>query len=533
MKGNLTMKRIVLLIVIVLLAAIVIKGPDSLIGLAKMSRSASDNGGSLPNVIGKATGVTGKKVLVAYFSWGGNTREVAKLIHSKTGGDLFEIKKETPYPKEYKPTTDVGKQEVEQDARPKLAGPLPDLKQYDVIVLGYPIWWYIEPMPVKTFVEAQDLSGKTILPFATSGGSGIEGSVADLRKTLPKSQVKDGLLANMTGGIDRWLKENGHAWTMPFIKYALQNEVYVGDVMLQKYFTESPVSKKLVKNTGQLQRYYISNNHEPIIDRETFDKVQAKIKANFEFNPSAHWIVKPYCFTSKIVCGKCGNHFYKGLTKTNMVDGLCEHYVCLGKHKKGLKFCNARGIRGNRLRAACCDVLGIDEFDENLFSKQIEKIVTTDTDVLEFYFYDGRMKTAKIHYFSQEEKKHTDPHTKVFGYAWSSNGYQMITNECEAVKLMYQYYSEGAAIIEISRRLEAQGFKARTAISRKLITRVLDSDFYIGHRTIKGQFTESGEDEFIENDHEPLIDLELNRKVKERRREELKKFFNSRKKSAE
>ena len=100
MKGNLTMKRIVLLIVIVLLAAIVIKGPDSLIGLAKMSRSASDNGGSLPNVIGKATGVTGKKVLVAYFSWGGNTREVAKLIHSKTGGDLFEIKKETPYPKE-------------------------------------------------------------------------------------------------------------------------------------------------------------------------------------------------------------------------------------------------------------------------------------------------------------------------------------------------------------------------------------------------------------------------------------------------
>ena len=311
----------------------------------------------------------------------------------------------------------------------------------------------------------------------------------------------------------RWLKENGHASTMPFIKYALQNEVYVGDV--------------------QLQRYYISNNHEPIIDRETFDKVQAKIKANFEFNPSAHWIVKPYCFTSKIVCGKCGNHFYKGLTKTNMVDGLCEHYVCLGKHKKGLKFCNARGIRGNRLRAACCDVLGIDEFDENLFSKQIEKIVTTDTDVLEFYFYDGRMKTAKIHYFSQEEKKHTDPHTKVFGYAWSSNGYQMITNECEAVKLMYQYYSEGAAIIEISRRLEAQGFKARTAISRKLITRVLDSDFYIGHRTIKGQFTKSGEDEFIENDHEPLIDLELNRKVKERRREELKKFFNSRKKSAE
>ena len=203
------MKRIVLLIVIAILAAVVIKGPDSLIGLAKISRSASANAGSLPNVTGQATGVTGKKVLVAYFSWGGNTREVAKLIHSKTGGDLFEIKKETPYPKEYKPTTEIGKQEREQDARPKLAGPLPDLKQYDVIVLGYPIWWYIEPMPVKTFVEAQNLSGKIILPFATSGGSDIVASVADLRKTLPNAKVKDGLLVNLTGSIDSWLKENG------------------------------------------------------------------------------------------------------------------------------------------------------------------------------------------------------------------------------------------------------------------------------------------------------------------------------------
>ncbi|MBO6039116.1 MAG: hypothetical protein J6P17_04070 [Acidaminococcaceae bacterium] len=203
------MKRIALIIVIVLLAAVAIKGPDSLIGLAKMSRSASDNGNSLPNVTGKAVGVTGKKVLVAYFSWGGNTREVAKLIHGKTGGDLFEIRKETPYPKEYKPATEIGKKEREQNLRPKLAGPLPDLKQYDVILLGYPIWWYIEPMPVKTFVEAQDLSGKIILPFATSGGSSIDASVEDLRQTLPKAQVKDGLLANMTGRIDPWLKENG------------------------------------------------------------------------------------------------------------------------------------------------------------------------------------------------------------------------------------------------------------------------------------------------------------------------------------
>ena len=98
------------------------------------------------------------KVLVAYFSWGGTTRKVAQAIQQKTGGDLFEIKTEKPYPTDYHATIDIGKKEKEDNVRPKLAGPLPDMKQYDVILLGYPIWWYIEPMAVKTFVEAQDLS---------------------------------------------------------------------------------------------------------------------------------------------------------------------------------------------------------------------------------------------------------------------------------------------------------------------------------------------------------------------------------------
>ena len=149
------------------------------------------------------------KVLVAYFSWGGTTRKVAQAIQQKTGGDLFEIKTEKPYPTDYHATIDIGKKEKEDNVRPKLAGPLPDMKQYDVILLGYPIWLYIEPMSVKTFVEAQELSGKTFLPFATSGGSGVEGSVSDLRKTLPNAKVKDGILLNSTGGLDGWLKDNG------------------------------------------------------------------------------------------------------------------------------------------------------------------------------------------------------------------------------------------------------------------------------------------------------------------------------------
>lgn len=203
------MKRIALIIVLVLLAVMAFIGPDSLAGLVKSSHSAAPETDTLPNVLGQPQGKTGKKVLVAYFSWGGNTRAVAKTIHEKIGGDLFEIKRVKPYPKDYKPTVEVGREEMKKNLRPELVGPLPDLKPYDVILIGYPIWWGIEPMPVKTFVEAQDLSGKIILPFATSGFNGIEDSVEDLRKAVPKAQVKNGLLANMSRHIDPWLKENG------------------------------------------------------------------------------------------------------------------------------------------------------------------------------------------------------------------------------------------------------------------------------------------------------------------------------------
>ncbi|MBR1590413.1 MAG: flavodoxin family protein [Acidaminococcaceae bacterium] len=200
------MKRIicVLTAVFMLLAAVGCGGGEKKAETKKAEPVATKQAEAAP-----APAAGGKKVLVAYFSWGGTTRNVAKLIQEKTGGDIFEIKTETPYPKDYHQTVELGKKEKADNVRPKLAGPLPDLKQYDVILLGYPIWWYIEPMAVKTFVEAQDLSGKTILPFATSGGSDIGSSVADLQKTLPKAQVKDGLLANSTGGIDGWLKDNG------------------------------------------------------------------------------------------------------------------------------------------------------------------------------------------------------------------------------------------------------------------------------------------------------------------------------------
>ena len=204
------MKRIVLMVVAVfMLLTLTGCGGSEKKAEKKEAAPAAKQTGTVTQKAEAAPAPANGKVLVAYFSWGGTTRKVAQTIQEKTGGDLFEIKTEKPYPTEYHPTTDIAKKEKADNTRPKLAGPLPDMKKYDVILLGYPIWWYIEPMAVKTFVEAQDLSGKIILPFATSGGSGIEGSVADLRKTLPNAQVKDGLLANSSGYIEPWLKENG------------------------------------------------------------------------------------------------------------------------------------------------------------------------------------------------------------------------------------------------------------------------------------------------------------------------------------
>ena len=319
-----------------------------------------------------------------------------------------------------------------------------------------------------------------------------------------------------------WLKENGHACSMPFIRYVLENPVYVGDVILQRYFTENPRTHKIIKNTGQLPRYLVTDNHAPIISRETFDKVQEKIKESYEFNPAAHRIVKPSCFSAKIICSKCGRNFVKGLAKSNRHDGLQEHWYCFGKLRK--KNCDAKNISGHRLRLACCEILGLDDFDENVFARTVEKILTTDTDVLEFHFYDGTIKSARIHYFSQEEKKYTDPHRKPFGYTWSKNGYVIVPEEAEAVKLMYQYYAEGWKIADISRKLEAMGYKSvRGKISRRVVTSSLDSDFYIGHRTVKGQFTASGADEWIENDHAPIVSKELFDTVQKRRAVELKK----------
>jgi flavodoxin len=153
-----------------------------------------------------------KRILVAYFSYSGNTKVIANKIHENVGGDIFEIKTVDPYPTDYNAVVDQAKKEQDENYRPKLATRVDNIDSYDVIFVGYPNWWVTMPMTVFSFLEQYNLSGKTIVPFCTHEGSGLGKSVDDMKKTCPKSTILDGLaingkeINNADKDISKWLK---------------------------------------------------------------------------------------------------------------------------------------------------------------------------------------------------------------------------------------------------------------------------------------------------------------------------------------
>lgn len=113
------------------------------------------------------------KVLVAYFSWSGNGQQMARWISEETGGELFRIVPSEPYGEDFDSCADRAKNELDNETRPELAEHIDaeTMAQYDVIYIGFPVWWYDLPMPVWTFLEEYDLSGKTVIPFFSHNGS--------------------------------------------------------------------------------------------------------------------------------------------------------------------------------------------------------------------------------------------------------------------------------------------------------------------------------------------------------------------------
>lgn len=162
---------------------------------------------------------TETKALVVYFSVTGNTKAVAETLAGLQDADIYEIVPEQPYTDEdlnYNDrTTRATAEQNDPDARPAISGSITDFEQYEVIYVGYPIWWGDMPRILYTFFDTYDFSGKTIAPFCTSGGSGLSGTPGTIAELETDATVLDGLhisgsaTDNAEGRVAEWLETNG------------------------------------------------------------------------------------------------------------------------------------------------------------------------------------------------------------------------------------------------------------------------------------------------------------------------------------
>lgn len=174
---------------------------------------------------------TGGKTLIAYFSLIdivpegadasahatpsiGNTESVAMEIQRQVGGDLFAIKTVQTYPVSHREASAIAEEEMRSDARPELSTHLDNMDEYDTVYIGYPIWWYIEPMAIRTFLDEYDFSGKTIIPFCTTMGAGVEESVENITSLADGATVLDGVTLRTeredhSEDISEWLSDIG------------------------------------------------------------------------------------------------------------------------------------------------------------------------------------------------------------------------------------------------------------------------------------------------------------------------------------
>jgi len=198
---------------------------------ADSEKTAQDmSAGNVTKQAAPSTEVKGKKALVAYFSRTGenyavgniskgNTHIVSDMIAEMTGADTFEIKTVNPYPENYKECTEIAKKELADNARPTLATKVENMKDYDVVFLGYPIWWSDMPMALYSFMESYDFQGKTVIPFATSAGDVLTGKENTIPQYAKGAKVLQGLgiegkraqqnPASVRPDVQKWLTQLG------------------------------------------------------------------------------------------------------------------------------------------------------------------------------------------------------------------------------------------------------------------------------------------------------------------------------------
>jgi len=174
------------------------------------------------------------------------------------------------------------------------------------------------------------------------------------------------------------------------IRQILGNITYTGNLLFQKEYVVDPISKKSKINRGELPQYWVEDTHEAIIPMETYQAVQAEKARRRELGALANWSINTSCFTSKIKCGCCGKSYQRSNRKGRK-DPNANYtiWICGTRRKSGNAHCRNKDIPEAMLKQACATVLGLDEFDESVFSERIERIEVPAPNEMLFYFKDG------------------------------------------------------------------------------------------------------------------------------------------------
>ena len=185
-------KKVIILIIALIIVAVT--------GISIYTLSKDDDNTTTANQQSDNTSVENNEsdleagnVLIVYFSQTGNTETVANIIYDNVGGDIVKLETTEAYPSDYDELVDYAQQEQQEDARPELSTVIENIEQYDTIFLGYPNWWGDMPMAIYTFLDTYDLSGKTIAPFITHGGSGLSGTPENIQEEELNASVTEGL----------------------------------------------------------------------------------------------------------------------------------------------------------------------------------------------------------------------------------------------------------------------------------------------------------------------------------------------------
>lgn len=196
---------------------------------------------------------------------------------------------------------------------------------------------------------------------------------------------------------------NGGYFNIGTIRDMLLNITYTGNLLLQKSYTPNPLVRRKEKNNGQLPKYYVENNHEAIIPMEMFIQVQEERKRRKAEGQRANFGKNITCFSCRVKCPICGKNYMRNSRSKNS-DGIKAHiWTCGTRLTGGSKACPGKTINEIALKRVSTKVLGLEEFDPEVFDELIEKVIVIGNDILEFHFNDGTVKQEKWEYNGKKE----------------------------------------------------------------------------------------------------------------------------------